>query len=182
MAWARFDDLYDDNRKIKKAWRSDRAAIGLHAMAITYCSRHATDGLVDIEWVTERLPAPRERVRVIGVLVECELFEPVDAGVWRVHDFLDYNPSRADLTERRAKDAARKARGRDSPVRLESVRSPLGVRAESERTPSGLHSESARPVPARPVGTGPTPVVRPLLMPFSSAGRASARACARRPA
>lgn len=107
MSWAKLDDRYDDNRKIKRAWRRNRAAVGLHAMAITYCSRHRTDGVVDIDWLEERLPAEKERAKVIGVLVDGGLFEPVDAEHWRVHDYLDYNPSRQARDE--ASDAARNA-------------------------------------------------------------------------
>ncbi len=108
MSWAKLDDRYDDNRKVKRAWRKDRAAVGLHAMAITYCSRHRTDGVVDIEWLEDRLPASRERNKTLGVLVELGLFEPLDGGEhWYVHDYLDYNPSRQDKEE--ASDAARNA-------------------------------------------------------------------------
>lgn len=107
MSWAKFDDRYDDNRKVKRAWRRNRATIGLHAMAVTYSCRHRTDGLVDIDWLEEKLPAQRERDKTIAVLVELGLFEPVDGEHWIVHDFLDYNPSRQDRQE--ASDAARNA-------------------------------------------------------------------------
>lgn len=107
MSWAKLDDRYDDNRKIKRAWRRDRAAVGLHVMAITYCCRHRTNGLVDIEWVEERLPAARERERAIGVLVDLGLFERLDDEHWLVHDYLDYNHSREERDG--LSDAGRKA-------------------------------------------------------------------------
>ena len=107
MSWAKFDDRYDDNRKVKRAWRRDRAAVGLHAMAITYCSRHRTDGIVDIDWLEDRLPNAAERATTIAVLIESGLFEPLDVEHWYVHDYLAYNPSRADKAD--ASDAARNA-------------------------------------------------------------------------
>lgn len=108
MSWAKLDDRYDDNRKIKRAWRKDRASIGLHAMAITYCSRHRTDGVVDIEWLEDKLPVQRERAKAIAVLVDVGLFEPLDDGEhWFVHDYLEYNPSRQHREQ--ASDAARNA-------------------------------------------------------------------------
>lgn len=155
MTWARLDDLYDDNRKVKRAWRASGRAVGLHAMAISYCARHETNGLVDVEWITEKLPAARERERVLDVLVAAGLFDAVDAGHFQVHDYLDYNPSRGQLEDKRRKDSERKSRGRDSPVRSDSTRSPNGIRVDATATPHGFHAESARPVPSRPVPTPP---------------------------
>jgi hypothetical protein len=150
VAWGRFDDRYDDNRKVKRAWRANRGAIGLHAMAITYSSRHETDGLIDLDWLIEKVPAARERERVVRVLVEAGLFEALDGEMFMVHDYLEFNPSAADLQAKRERDAARKR-----------AKSPDGFHADSTRTPNGFHggatqpragapAEIARPVPARP--------------------------------
>lgn len=156
MTWARFDDLYDDNRKVKKAWRANPRAVGLHAMAITYCARHETDGIVDAEWLEEKLPAVRERDMVLAALVSVGLFEPLDGGAHLVHDYLVYNPEHADLVAKRERDSARK---RSAP--------PRGIHAESNGNPNGIHAPRAgaparagvdapargpsRPVPSRPV-------------------------------
>lgn len=140
MSWAKLDDRYDDHRKLKRAWRLHRGTVGLHAMAITYCSRHELDGVVDIEWIADKLPAPKEREKVLAALVECRLFEPVDAEHYRVHGFLDYNPSREQLKARRRADAERKAKARGP---------------KSERTPSGVQPESSCPIPSHPI---PAPV------------------------
>lgn len=159
MTWARFDDLYDDNRKIKRAWRRHPRAVGLHAMSITYSSRHETDGLVDLDWLEEKMPKPAEREAVIKALVECGLFEPVDGERFQVHDYTKFNPSRADLESKRKRDADRKRNPRG--VHAESERSPNGsvedVHADSNGTPSGPSraradaTPAARPVPSRPV-------------------------------
>jgi hypothetical protein len=127
MAWSKFDDRYDDNRKIKKAWRASRASVGLHAMAITYCSRHETDGLVDVEWLIEKLPQAKERNAAVSALVDAGLFAPVDGEMFQVKDYLEFNPSSAKLAEKRRKDSERK-RG--------------GFHADSERNPNGSHAES----------------------------------------
>lgn len=139
MSWAKFDDRYDDGRKVKRAWRRHPRAVGLHAMAITYCARHETDGLVDPEWLEEKIPGKGERDKVLSVLVDVGLFEPGEDGEYRVHDYLDYNDTSAVLQERRQRDAERKARGRNS----ESRRSPSGQDAD-------VQAESARPDPTRP--------------------------------
>ncbi len=107
MNFAKLDDRYDDHRKIKRAWRQNRALVGLHAMAITYCWRHNTDGIVDIEWLEEKLPRAAEREKLVGLLVELGLFDHVDEHTWRVHDYLDFQ----DSSEKRAArvSAGRKA-------------------------------------------------------------------------
>lgn len=154
MAWAKFDDRWDDHRKIKLAWHRSRAAVAIHAMAITYSARHETDGFIDEVWLLERMPDQGERDEAVKALVEVGLFNEAEQGYW-VNDFLEYNPSRADAEERRRKDAERKARGRTSGRRS-------GQESESAGNPSGLHADShdhvrgasARPDPTRP---DPTP-------------------------
>lgn len=98
MPYAQFDDRYDDHKKTKRAWRTMSAAVGLHAMAITYCNRHKTDGLVDVEWVEEKLALsslkPREQRAMLATLLDAGMFER-DGDDYRVHDFLQWNRSRA---------------------------------------------------------------------------------------
>lgn len=102
MAWARFDDRYDDSKKIKRAWRQHPRAVGLHAMAITYCARHETDGEVDLEWLEEKLPRAVERRKVLDALIGAGLFAPnADGDGFIVNDYLEYNPSRDELRARR---------------------------------------------------------------------------------
>lgn len=147
MTWAKFDDLYDDNRKIKRAWRAHPRAVGLHAMAITYCSRHETDGIVDPEWLEEKLPVARERAAVLVALVDVGLFVAVGDDSYLVHDYLTYNPERADLEEKRRRDSERKRQRNPDGIRVDSERSPSGFQAPHVRAPA----PAARPVPSRPV-------------------------------
>lgn len=147
MTWARFDDRYHDNRKVKRAWRAHPRAVGLHAMAVTYCAMHETDGIVDMEWLDEKLPAVKEREKVLGALVDTGLFEALEDGSFLVHDYLTYNPARDDLEEKRRKDSERKRSNH-----------PRGIQAESARNPNGIHAPRAwapappaLPVPALPV-------------------------------
>jgi hypothetical protein len=132
MAWAKFDDRYDDNRKVKKAWRANKASVGLHAMAITYCARHETDGLVDVEWLIEKLPVAKERNAAIAALVDAGLFMAVDGEMFQVKDYLDFNPSSAKLNEKRRKDSERKRNG----FHADSTRIPNGSVTDSDGIPS----------------------------------------------
>jgi hypothetical protein len=111
MPYARFDDRYDDHKKIKRAFRRQPAAVAMHAMAITYCNRHNTNGDVDADWIDEKLALmpgkPAQRERVLEVLLDLNLLERKDAETFIVHDFLDWNLSR----EQRAKLAEQGKRG-----------------------------------------------------------------------
>jgi hypothetical protein len=135
VSWARLDDRFHGNPKVMRAWRSAPAAVGLYVMGITYCAQHETDGFIDEGFVMLLAPQPREQQKLTAALVQCGLWHEV-AGGWTVNGYLDFNPSRQDLEEKRRKDAERKARGRHS---------------ESRQSPGGVPAESARPVPTRPL-------------------------------
>lgn len=140
MSWVKTDDRYDDTRKIKRAWRRHRATVGLHAMAKSYCARHETDGVIDLDWIEDRLPDDDERKQVIAVMTDVGLLEylpaeerkritvtrvkkgkqvkvtvnhgPFPEDVYLVHDYLEFNEARQEAEERRQKDAERKTRER----------------------------------------------------------------------
>jgi hypothetical protein len=99
--WARFDDRFHENRKIKRAWRRCPASIGLHVMAINYSAGHLTDGFVDVDFVEDRIPAKRARERAVEVLVHVGLWLPADEG-WSIHDFAEFNETKADIEARRS--------------------------------------------------------------------------------
>lgn len=103
MTWVKLDDLYDDKRKVKRAWRAwGPNPIGLHVLAITHCHRHRLDGKIPDDWLEEVLPKAAQRTRILATMVENCLFdyEPHPDGGYRVHDFLDWNDSAAERTER----------------------------------------------------------------------------------
>lgn len=93
MAWARLDDRFHDNRKIKRVWRRQPTAVGLHVMAITYCAGHLTDGLVDLDFVEDRIPNAKQRERVVSALVDAGLWHPAGEG-WQINDFAEFNVTR----------------------------------------------------------------------------------------
>lgn len=132
MSWAKFDDRYHDNPKINAAWNLDRSSVGLHAMSITFCSMHETDGLVPPTWLQQKIPNAKQRNRAVDALIAAGLYEAVGDGRFIVHDYLDFNPSSAQLQERRRKDSERKRKPRDAEFRPESNGTPSGFREESE--------------------------------------------------
>jgi hypothetical protein len=169
MTWAKLDDRYDDHPKIKRAWRLSGYAVGLHSQAITASCRHESDGLVDPEWLADKLAhLPRAAAsRAVDTLVRLRLFDelpagetltledgrgftvqigPLDEDAHVVHDFLEYNESSAYLADRRRRDAERKASRR----RRDSDGIPRGVQADSNGSPDASEAESEHPDPTRP--------------------------------
>lgn len=112
MSWGKIDDQFHAHRKAKKAWKSDRRALGLHLLAISYCAGHLTDGFVDPEFVEEKLPVARERTATVRALVDAGLWI-ADQDGWRIHDWLDYNPSKDQVEREREWDRRRKELFRD---------------------------------------------------------------------
>lgn len=107
MAHAQFDDLYADHPKV--AGLSD-AAFRLHTTGILYCARNLTDGLISADDVP-RLVRKFRRAALVE-LVERGLWGNVLDDAYSIHDYLDWNPSKAEVEKRRAKAAQRKAQWR----------------------------------------------------------------------
>lgn len=181
MSWVKSDDRLDDTKKIKRAWRKHRATVGLHAMSKTYSARHETDGLIDLDWIEEKLPDDAERNEVLAVMLVETLYEELPAGETKrisvrgmritygpcvevsyiVHDYLEFNEAKCEAEDRRAKDAQRKAEAREARRNGQgkaSAQSPTDVPADNSGTAAGLQEVSAlsRPDPTRPDPTNST--------------------------
>ncbi len=108
MSWAKLDDQFFAHPKIINLSKDAKL---LQLAAITYCAGQLTDGLVT--------PGA---VRMICAQVDVEaasIQELLAAGVWdvdgknyRVHDYLDYNPSGEQVRAERAATARRVAEWR----------------------------------------------------------------------
>lgn len=146
MPWIRVDDHFDEHPKLARVgplgW-----AVWLAGLA--YCNRNLTDGfipyttanrLVSWEFLMPRDGSDSESIwtvgmntgmhgedvtcaRVIDMLVGAGLWEVVTGG-FRVHDFGDYQPSKAEVLVDRQKWADRQKKRRQS--RGESTRDSRG--------------------------------------------------------
>lgn len=142
MPWVKLDDGLSVHQKTEALIRDTPtlglAAFGLHTLALCHCSRHLTDGFVDAKWVARRLQdariTPARGKQVTTALVNGGQWAVADHG-WVIHDFLEHNPSRQEVLEKRAADAERKRKG------------------GSARNPGGIQPDSGSPVPSRPVPT-----------------------------
>lgn len=155
MSWTKLDDSMGEHRKTRRVLRAaGLGPFGLHVLGILHSSRYLTDGFVEQDYVDETFALARTRTRdgerAIAALCEQGLWLPENGG-FRLHDYLDHNPSRAQVEAKRRADAERKARGRGAM----SNGSANGVRADTMRTDVGRRAESVRPVPSRPTPTTP---------------------------
>jgi hypothetical protein len=126
MTWFRVDDQFHVHAKTAAL---SFAAKGLWLHAGTWCSMTLSDGFVPTK-MCKSWHAPQA---VIDELIESGLWEtrPGDPGYW-FHDWLTYQPSRAEVLEKR--DADRKRKGHKPPK--ESPPTPTGFQPDSRRIPS----------------------------------------------
>lgn len=96
MPWVTQDDQFPEHPKV---WGLSDAAYRLHDAAIHYCNRHTTDGKVPANKV--RALVPRFRKSALDELTDRGMWVPTRCGDWVLHDFLDWNKSRAEIEARR---------------------------------------------------------------------------------
>jgi hypothetical protein len=147
MAWVRLDDTFPEHPKIDAAGGD---AAWLHVCALSYCNRNETDGYVPRERIT-KLSDRKQPYRLAARLVAVGLWDVAVDG-WQIHDYLDFQPSKAKLQAERdaAKERMREAR-RSRNVRPNVTRSSGEVRLTPTRpdpTPSSIQS-----LPTSDVGT-----------------------------
>jgi hypothetical protein len=152
VAWIKVDDHFDEHPKLAAV---GPVGWGVWLAGLAYCNRNLTDGFIpravaDSIGGRWRVYVPTEDGReqvwtisrssgmhgedmdtawVADLLVQNGLWEEVEGG-YRVHDYLDYQPSRAEVMASREADRKRKG------IHKESGRNPGGIRAESGRIPS----------------------------------------------
>lgn len=103
MTWANFDDGYADHPKI--IGLSD-GAFRLHASSVLYCSRYLTDGFIPKPQVSKLIPT--FRAAYVNELIKSGLWV-AEGGGYYVHDYLQWNRSKAEIE---AVQAAKSKAGR----------------------------------------------------------------------
>ena len=109
MAWARIDDKFLDNPKVRKAGKD---ATYLYVSGLVYSSNQLTEGYISDEalgLVAYKGFIKNERTHA-ATLVECELWDRIEGG-YQIHDYLEYNPTKEQIEEARAKKAAAGSKG-----------------------------------------------------------------------
>lgn len=164
MTWARFDDTFPGHRKVR---RLSDGAFRLHVTAICFVAHDLTDGFVSVEDLDEMAAVRRAETRV-AELVGRGLWEPVDGG-WIIHDYLHYNPAKAQVEAERQASRERQKRRREARLSASSHGVTNGV-TPPEAT-ADVPRESHPPDPTRPVPDPTRPVSKEPLVAQGSATR-----------
>jgi len=186
MSWVRFDDGFPDHPKIAALDELEPLCAWLTVKATAWCNRNLTDGRIPKPQV-RRLVTFLDRVKIDGKAVTADelaarLCRGVgdQSGLWedrgdhyQIHDFLEYQPSRAEALDRREKKAAagriggkRSGEQRRSEAEAQAkhrASSVLDVRLEDAEANT---KQKATPVP------GPVPVPDASSEASASASRA----------
>lgn len=109
MAYAKFDDGFADHPKNRGL--SD-GAFRLHVTGILHCARWLSDGQITADILPDLMR--RYRAAYLAELVERGLWRELIAGsLYEIHDYLEWNDSRAKVEGRREKNAERLRKWRD---------------------------------------------------------------------
>lgn len=147
---ARLDTGWHVNPKVLSlGW----AAMGLHAWSISYCDDSLSDGFIpNGAW-----PALRGARQSVQRLVKSGVWIPVESG-FMLHDYLEYNRSRAHVESYRlAKQAAGRAGGQASAQARAQARSEQALKQTGKQNPTpgpGSNSVSSELNPAGPARHG----------------------------
>lgn len=113
MSWVRRDDQASIHRKVAPL---DDATYRLWSEAIEWCSRSKTDGRIAADELGEIKRGTRPRAAKLvarglwhaaGTRCDSPKCAPSGPDGWVIHDYLDYNPSRAKVLADRAATADR---------------------------------------------------------------------------
>ena len=173
MAWVRLDDHMDEHDKVLALEADGPEAMWMLARALMLCNRKETDGYMPAAALA-RIGSdhgPAKRRRLVARLVEVGFLHepghrcpscPQPPDGWQVHDYPDYQPTRAKLEADREQ---RRAAGRK------------GGLAKGKRLAKRPASDSLSETEAGDLAKSkPVPVPVPKEQPPSPSGRSPQRA------
>ena len=118
MSWTNIDDRILSHPKMKKAVKTKGdAAWCMWSRGLVYTNAYDLDGRIPAD-VIDELTSDRKPFEVAKLLVDVGLWDARDDGDYQVHDFAEYNDSRAerDLRRRASKERLKKHRDRKAGV------------------------------------------------------------------
>lgn len=145
MSWFKVDDTAHTHPKLRGA---GTAAIGLWTLGGSYAAQYLTDGIVHAHFVKTNATSPQLNKLVKAGLWhaaghECLRCPQPAEGDYFIHDYLEYNPSRAKVTAERERAAEKKRKqraGGDNGPDPGSNRD--GTAADSDANRDGFEDES----------------------------------------
>lgn len=141
MTFVRMDDHFPQH---PKALALEDAAFAMHVRAICYCSTQLSDGLVR-SGALPLLTRHRKPLSLVAALVKEGLWEPQEDG-WIIHDYLDWQESRASVLAKREAARERMSRRRSPEVRPNIARTSGELREQETET----ETEKNKSMPTAP--------------------------------
>jgi hypothetical protein len=150
MAWFALDDGFDTHPKVRKA---GNAAVGLFVRLGVHATKHLTEGHLDGDIVRDYGTAATIRKLIaVGMLHEsghnCLRCPQPAEGNFFIHDYLDYNKSRAQIEAAREAARKRQNRGRETARANRNARdSERILSSNSRQNGAGFDSNSRQNAP-----------------------------------
>lgn len=157
MPWVKIDDGFSEHIKMVEV---GPLGMALQMAALCYCNHHLTDGYVPGS-VAKRLIDLDGMPVTFGQLAK----KMIDAGVWtvdgdgyRIHDYLEFQPSKDQvMAEREQKRSAGAKGGQASAQARASARGKASAQAGASADAQSLPQAESKPVPV----PDPVPVPHP---------------------
>ncbi len=161
MGWARVDDGAYTHPKFLGL---DPAAVGLWALALSYCNHHLTDGFVPRTQVPRLVACPPTLAfKLAHELQKHGLWEERGKDGFQVHDYLDWNPSATEIRRDRALHRERQARYRSRQTGRfgDASRSASAEASGDPSVTAAVTSTHATPLHYPPIVPPPSGVATP---------------------
>lgn len=138
MSWFRLEDSFHSHPKVIAA---GNAAVGLYVRCGTYSAQHLTDGFIP-DAVARQYGTTREITILAGSTDP--LWTTVEGG-YLMADYLEFNPSKAQVLADRAKARERMNRGRRSAEHDPNIVGSSTTPTRPDPTPTTSSTQTDRP-------------------------------------
>lgn len=109
MSWVKIDDQFSEHPKVIQA---GPLASWLYVRGLCYSAKYLTDGFIPQSAAEHLAMFAGSSPELLQKLVECSLWERTNGG-YQIHDYLDYNPTGAQVKAEKAAAAERMRQKRD---------------------------------------------------------------------
>lgn len=151
MAWARIDDAIIDHPKVLEAGEDAR---DLLIVSIIWCNKHLTDGRVP-KAALGILSRKKSAKKNAEALVRVGLWHD-EGDAWQLHDYLDWNPSKKEVEEKRNASAERMRKSRERRAKKAGATNAQ-VAPKLQRNTRATDASVAAPTPLHSLTTTPLP-------------------------
>ena len=134
QGYGKLSNGFHSNTKVLKLQRMRPSALGVYCMAISFCSDVLNDGVMSEDDVIYQLNATEEDIEA---LLKVGMFERLEDGSYRIHDYLKHQSSREQVETK-----AEGARNRKRKQRSEAYVTPESRLDETNVTPESRLDET----------------------------------------